>query len=85
MLSGRDASGSALTDGFAVGVTLLVVLTNRVPFDIFTECEEEREEEFEDIDAAILADPTAGGLRTRRAWSSRWCGREAQASAIKAS
>ena len=62
MLSGRDASGSALTDGFAVGVTLLVVLTNRVPFDIFTECEEEREEEFEDIDAAILADPTAGWL-----------------------
>ena len=60
MFNGRDTSGSALTDGFAVGVTLLVVLTNRSPVGIFTECEEAREEEFEDIDAETLADPTAG-------------------------
>ena len=60
MLNGRDASGSALTDGFAVGVTLLVVLTNRSPFDIFAECEVEFEEEFEELDATRLADPTAG-------------------------
>ena len=60
MLNGRDASGSALTDGFAVGVTLLVVLTNRSPFDIFAECEVEFEEEFEELDATRLADSTAG-------------------------
>ena len=60
MLNGRDASGSAMTDGFAVGVTLLVVLTNRSPFDIFAECEVEFEEEFEELDATRLADPTAG-------------------------
>ena len=60
MLNGRDASGSALTDGFAAGVTLLVVLTNRSPFDIFAECELEFEEEFEELDATRLADPTAG-------------------------
>ena len=60
MLNSRDTSGSALTDGFAVGVTLLVVITNRSPVDIFTECEEEREQEFEDIDAETVADPTAG-------------------------
>ena len=60
MLNGRDASGSAMTDGFAVGVTLLVVLTNRSPFDIFTACELEFEEEFEELDATRLADPTAG-------------------------
>ena len=60
MLNGRDASGSALTDGFAAGVTLLVVLTNRSPFDIFAECELEFEEEFEELDATRLADSTAG-------------------------
>ena len=60
MLNGRDASGSALTDGFAVGVTLLVILTNRSPFDIFTACELEFEEEFEELDATRLADSTAG-------------------------
>jgi len=60
MLNGRDASGSALTDGFAVGVTLLVVLTNRSLFDIFAECEVEFEEEFEELDATRLADSTAG-------------------------
>ena len=60
MLNGRDASGSALTDGFAAGVTLLVVLTNRSPFDIFTACELEFEDEFEELDATRLADPTAG-------------------------
>ena len=60
MLNGRDASGSALTDGFAAGVTLLVVLTNRSPFDIFTACELEFEEEFEELDATRLADSTAG-------------------------
>ena len=61
MLNGRDTSGSALIDGFAVGVTLLVVLTNRSPFDTFSSaCEEEFEEDFEEINAAILADPIAG-------------------------
>ena len=60
MLNGRDASGSALTDGFAAGVTLLVVLTNRSPFDIFTACELEFAEELEELDATRLADSTAG-------------------------
>ena len=59
MLNGRDASGSALTDGFAAGVTLLVVLTNRSPVDIVT-CEEEFKEEFEELDATRLTDSTAG-------------------------
>ena len=44
MLNGGETSGSALTDGFAVGVTLLVVLTNRSHLGIFTECEEEHDQ-----------------------------------------
>ena len=60
MLNGREASGSALSDGFAVGITLLIVLTNRSPFDIFAKCEVEFDEEFEELDATRLADPTAG-------------------------
>ena len=59
MMNSSDSSGSALTDGYAVGVTLLVCLTNRSPVDIFTACEEEVDQEFEDIDAATLADCTA--------------------------
>lgn len=59
MVSGRDSSGSALTDGYAVGVTILVCLTNRSPVDIFSECEEDVELQFEDIDAVALADSAA--------------------------
>ena len=59
MVNGSESSGSALTDGYAVGVTLLVCLTNRSPVDIFTACEEEADQEFEYIDAVVLADRTA--------------------------
>ena len=60
MLSGRDASGSALTDGFAVGVTLLVLLARRDAVDIVDAIEEDHADaDFDDIPAEQLADPSA--------------------------
>jgi hypothetical protein len=41
MMNGGDYAGSAITDSYAVGITLLVCLTNRSAFDIFFSCEEE--------------------------------------------
>ena len=46
---------SAMTDGYAVGITLLVCLTNRSATQIFNACEDQFEEDFDDIDAALLA------------------------------
>ena len=52
-------SYSAATDGYAVGITLLVCLTARSPLQLVDRCEEEFEEDFDDIDASSLADPKA--------------------------
>jgi len=51
---------SAMTDGWALGITLLVALTGRSPLSIITRCEEDFDKDFEDIDAVQLADATAG-------------------------
>ena len=52
---------SELTDGFAVGVTLLVVLTHRNPVDIEDACEQDNgDTPFEEIPAERLAEPSAG-------------------------
>jgi interleukin-1 receptor-associated kinase 1 len=51
---------SATTDGWALGITLLVTLTGRSPLSIITKCEEDFDEDFVDIDAAQLADASAG-------------------------
>jgi len=51
---------SAMTDGWALGITLLVALTGRSPLSIITKCEEDFDEDFADIDAARLADANAG-------------------------
>ena len=42
----QGGSYSVATDGYAVGVTLLVCLTRRSPLQIFSRCEED----FEDFD-----------------------------------
>jgi len=51
---------ATMTDGWALGITLLVALTGRSPLSIITKCEEDFDEDFADIDAAQLADATAG-------------------------
>ena len=50
---------SVLTDGFAVGVTLLVVLTRRDPVRIVDVIEEEHDAEMDDIPAEQLAESSA--------------------------
>ena len=45
---------------YAVGVTLLICLTNRHPEGIFHACETEHDEDFEEVAASKLADPRAG-------------------------
>ena len=50
---------SELTDGFAVGVTLLVVLTRRDPVRIVDVIEEEHDAEMDDIPAEQLAESSA--------------------------
>ena len=42
-----------------MGITLLVCLTNRRPEGVFDACEEEHDEDFEDMPASKLADPSA--------------------------
>ena len=51
---------STMTDGYAVGITLLVCLTNRsVEGGLVERCEDEFEEDFEDIAAEKLTDEAA--------------------------
>ena len=50
---------SAVTDGWALGITLLVALTGRSPLKIINKCEEEFELDFAEIDAEKLADAGA--------------------------
>ena len=58
MVNGGKAS--AATDGFAVGITLLVVLTGRSPLGIIASCEDEFECDFEELDAVTLAKAGVG-------------------------
>jgi len=51
---------SAATDGWALGITMLVALTGRSPLNIIDECEEAFDEDFADIDAGRLADSALG-------------------------
>ena len=41
MMNGGDYAGSAITDSYAIGITLLVCLTNRSAVDIFFSCEDQ--------------------------------------------
>ena len=56
--AGREYS--AATDGWALGITMLVALTSRSPLNIFESCEDDFEDDFEAIDAQELADAEAG-------------------------
>ena len=51
---------SATTDGWALGITMLVALTSRSPLQIVENCEEDLDEDFEAIEAVKLADAEAG-------------------------
>ena len=55
ILSGEGHS--VITDGYAVGITLLVILTNRSPLDIVPKIEAEHDADFEDIRAERFAQP----------------------------
>ena len=55
----QGGSYSSTTDGYAVGITLLVCLTARSPLQLVDRCEEEFEEDFDDIAASSLADVKA--------------------------
>jgi len=58
-LLGLGGAYSAITDGFALGITLLVALTDRSPLNIINAIEEALEEDFEDIEADKLASAVA--------------------------
>ena len=47
-----------MTDGFAVGMTLLVCLTNRSPIAMVDRCEEEFDRDWDDISGHELAGVT---------------------------
>jgi len=51
---------SVVTDGYAVGVALLVCLTVRSEVEIFDQLEEEHNLDFHEIDGSAIADPTGG-------------------------
>ena len=57
---GEGGEYSAVTDGWALGITILVALTGRSALSIISRCEEDFDEDFADIDAAKLADGAAG-------------------------
>ena len=56
---GQGGEYSAMTDGYALGITLLVTLTARSPKQLIHVCEEEFEEDFGEIAAEKLADRQA--------------------------
>ena len=58
IVQGREYS--AATDGWALGITMLVAFTSRSPLNIIDNCEEEFELDFPEIDAKKLADAEAG-------------------------
>jgi interleukin-1 receptor-associated kinase 1 len=58
IVQGREYSSA--TDGWALGITLLVAFTGRSPLSIIDKCEESFELDFPDIDAVKLADAGAG-------------------------
>ena len=58
IVQGREYS--AVTDGWALGITLLVALTGRSPLSIIDQCEEAFELDFAEIDAEKLSDGSAG-------------------------
>jgi interleukin-1 receptor-associated kinase 1 len=58
IVQGREYS--AATDGWALGITLLVAFTGRSPLSIIDKCEEAFELDFPEIDAVKLADAGAG-------------------------
>ena len=49
-----------MTDGYALGITLLVSLTGRSPLKLIQTLEEEAEEDFDEIAAPQIADAQAG-------------------------
>ena len=51
---------SPKTDGYAIGVTLLVCLTNRSEVQLTDRCEDVFEEDWTDIDATKISDVAAG-------------------------
>ena len=55
----QGGKASTATDGYAVGITLLVVLTGRSPLQIIKKCEEEMDCDFEELDATRLAETDA--------------------------
>ena len=58
IVAGREYSTA--TDGWALGITMLVALTGRSPLNIFECCEDDFEDDFEAIVAGDLADVEAG-------------------------
>ena len=54
----RSGEYSAITDGFAVGMTLLVCLTNRSPIAIIDRCETEYSREWDEISGHEIAGGT---------------------------
>ena len=57
---GAGGEYSATTDGWALGITMLVALTSRSPLKIVETCEDDFDEDFEAIAAEKLADAEAG-------------------------
>ena len=58
IVPGREYSAAKY--GWSLGITMLVALTGRSPLNIFEECEEHFDDDFELIGAPLLADAQAG-------------------------
>ena len=62
--AGQGGEYSPITDGYALGITLLVILTGRSPLALIHKCEEEFEEDFVDIAAGIHQGSNQAHART---------------------